>query len=208
MQDMEIHVHLILGAVLAAVLGAIIFLIAELDNPFRGSVSIGPDSIKRVYENVMKPSVMEQEAENPMAYLVALAMKLGTPRIEGTTSVAGANVPDLYFGKSEINNALGIVDKVVQRDGGTASVFVKSGGAYVRVATNLKNADGSRALGTVLDPTGPVVAQINSGEAFYGKTVILGKPYMTGYEPIRDAAGHVIGIFGVGYPESSSQDRQ
>jgi protein-S-isoprenylcysteine O-methyltransferase Ste14 len=54
-QDMEIHVHLILGAVLASMLGAVIFLIAELDNPFRGEVSIGPDSIARVYQTVMKP---------------------------------------------------------------------------------------------------------------------------------------------------------
>jgi len=53
-QDMEIHVHLILGAVLASILGAVIFLIAELDNPFRGEVSIGPESIARVYETVMK----------------------------------------------------------------------------------------------------------------------------------------------------------
>jgi hypothetical protein len=55
-QDMEIHVHLILGAVLASILGAVIFLIAELDNPFRGEVSVGPESIMRVYETVMKPS--------------------------------------------------------------------------------------------------------------------------------------------------------
>jgi len=55
MQDMEIHVHLVLGAVLAAILGAVIFLIAELDHPFRGEVSIGPESIARVYETVMKP---------------------------------------------------------------------------------------------------------------------------------------------------------
>jgi hypothetical protein len=55
MQDMEIQVHLILGAVLAAILGLIIFLIAELDNPFRGAVSIGPESLERVYEGVMKP---------------------------------------------------------------------------------------------------------------------------------------------------------
>jgi Protein of unknown function (DUF4239) len=55
MLDMEIHVHLILGSILAAVLGAIIFLIAELDHPFRGRVSVGPDSIARVYDTVMKP---------------------------------------------------------------------------------------------------------------------------------------------------------
>jgi hypothetical protein len=62
MQDMEIHVHLILGAVLAAILGAVIFLIAELDHPFRGEVSIGPESIAGVYETVMKPD--ESAADN------------------------------------------------------------------------------------------------------------------------------------------------
>jgi hypothetical protein len=46
---------LVLGGTLSAVLGAIIFLIAELDNPFRGRVSIGPDSIEQVYKTVMKP---------------------------------------------------------------------------------------------------------------------------------------------------------
>jgi hypothetical protein len=55
MQDMEVHVHLVLGAALASILGLVIFLIAELDNPFRGEVSIGPDAIVQVYEDVMKP---------------------------------------------------------------------------------------------------------------------------------------------------------
>jgi hypothetical protein len=55
MQDMEVHVHMILGAALASIIGLVIFLIAELDNPFRGQVSIGPDAITRVYEDIMKP---------------------------------------------------------------------------------------------------------------------------------------------------------
>jgi hypothetical protein len=55
MQDMEIHVHLILGAVFASLLCAVIFLIAELDQPFRGEVSIRPESIAHVYEGVMQP---------------------------------------------------------------------------------------------------------------------------------------------------------
>ena len=63
-QDMEIHVHLILGAVLASMLGAVIFLIAELDNPFRGEVSIGPESIAHVYETVMKPDESPPEKAN------------------------------------------------------------------------------------------------------------------------------------------------
>jgi hypothetical protein len=57
LQDMEIHVHLILGGVLASILALVIFLIAALDNPFRGEVSVGPDSIALVYETFMKPGV-------------------------------------------------------------------------------------------------------------------------------------------------------
>jgi hypothetical protein len=55
LQDMEIHVHLILGGILASILGAVIFLIAMLDNPFRGGIGFGPDSIVLVYETLMKP---------------------------------------------------------------------------------------------------------------------------------------------------------
>ena len=43
--------------------------------------------------------------------------------------------------------------------------------------------------------------QSKNNEAFYGDVDILGKPYTTGYEPIRDAANKVIGIYYVGYTE-------
>jgi hypothetical protein len=59
MQDMERHVHLILGGILASILGAVIFLIAELDNPFRGEVSISPDSIELAYQTGMKAETPE-----------------------------------------------------------------------------------------------------------------------------------------------------
>lgn len=54
--DMDIHVHLILGGVLALFLGIVIFLIAAMDNPFRGEVSVGPDAFQLVYDSLMKPA--------------------------------------------------------------------------------------------------------------------------------------------------------
>ena len=53
--DMEIHVHLILGGILSLFLGIVIFLIAAMDNPFRGQVSVGPDAFQLVYDTTMKP---------------------------------------------------------------------------------------------------------------------------------------------------------
>src|SRR5262245_37309149 len=51
----------------------------------------------------------------------------------------------------------------------------------------------------LLDPKGKAIVNINKGEAFYGEVDILGKPYVTGYDPIKDASGKVIGIWYVGY---------
>ena len=48
MLHMEIHVHVILGGMLSLFLGIVIFLIAALDNPFRGEVSVGPDAFQLV----------------------------------------------------------------------------------------------------------------------------------------------------------------
>jgi hypothetical protein len=68
MQDMEIHVHLILGGVLASILGTVIFLIAALDNPLRGEVSVGPEAIVLAYDRVMKPATPVSPAEpTPLA---------------------------------------------------------------------------------------------------------------------------------------------
>jgi hypothetical protein len=134
-----------------------------------------------------------------METLRSMADKLGPPKIEGMDTVVGKEVPAIYFGSTKINNNYDLVDGVVKQAGGTATIFVKSGDDYVRVATNVKKDDGSRAIGTVLDPKGKAIASIQKNEAFYGEVDILGKPYITGYEPIRDPSKNVIGIYYVGY---------
>jgi lipid-A-disaccharide synthase-like uncharacterized protein len=196
MLDMELHVHLILGSTLSAFLGLVIFLIAAMDNPFRGEVSLGSDAFQAVYETTIKPN---DAVNRSMEILITLAEKLGAPRLEGKDSVAGKEVPGLYFGATKMGNFFDVVDEVVKENGGTASLFVKAGDEYVRVATNVKKDDGSRAIGTILDPKGPVIQAIRKGGQFYGEATILGKPYMTGYEPIKDASDNVIGIYYAGY---------
>jgi Cache 3/Cache 2 fusion domain len=46
---------------------------------------------------------------------------------------------------------------------------------------------------------GTVIADIRNNKAFYGEANILGKAYITGYEPIHDSSNNVIGIYYVGY---------
>jgi hypothetical protein len=52
-RDEEVQVHLLLGGAMSLFLGIVIFMIAALDNPFHGEVSVGPDPIQLVYETLM-----------------------------------------------------------------------------------------------------------------------------------------------------------
>ena len=139
------------------------------------------------------------KVKTSMAALKAETAKLGAPKLEGKDKVGDKDVPALYFGSSKINNSFAVVDEVVKQHGGTATLFVKSGDEYVRVSTNVKKPDGSRAIATILDPNGKAIVAIKANQAFYGDVDILGKLYTTGYEPIHDGANNVIGIYYVGY---------
>ncbi len=53
MLNMELHVHAILTAVLSMFLGIVIFLVAEMDKPFRGEGLVGPEAYVLVYTSLM-----------------------------------------------------------------------------------------------------------------------------------------------------------
>jgi hypothetical protein len=144
-----------------------------------------------------------------MAALKDQTAKLGAPRIEGDEPVGGKDAPALYFGSTKMNNNFAVVDEVAKEDGRgmTATLFVKGGDdEYIRISTNVPKPDGSgRAIGTIL--SGPVLEAIQMGKPYYGKAPILGVPYVTGYEPIKDASGAIIGIYYVGYSQSDLEAR-
>ena len=144
----------------------------------------------------------DSRVASSMASLKAMAAKLGAPKLDGKEAVGGKDAPALYFGSTKINNNFEVVDAISKEDGKgmTATFFVTSGVEYIRVSTSVPKPDGSgRAIGTILDPAGKAIAEIKQGKPFYGEVTILGSPYITGYEPMRDAGGNVIGIWYVGY---------
>jgi hypothetical protein len=123
-----------------------------------------------------------------MADMKLEAGKLGAPKIEADV---------LYLGKTKINGNYELVDALKTKFGGTATIFAKKGNGFVRVSTNVMK-EGSRAVGTQLDPSGPAIAAIRQGNPYYGIVDILGKLYDTGYEPIKTAKGEILGIYYVG----------
>lgn len=133
---------------------------------------------------------------------------LGLPRAGASVLVGKESVPNISFGGSPQANNYELVDRVNSLTGAAATVFAKRGSDFIRIATNVKKPDGSRAVGTLLDPQGKAIASIRRGQSFYGVVDILGKPYMTAYEPMKNASGELIGIWYTGYQLTELQALQ
>jgi methyl-accepting chemotaxis protein len=154
-------------------------------------------------ETVRQLSTIDQlataQVDSAMRTLQDQGRLKGTPSIEGTATLGGKTVPDLRLGtESQVQN-FAIVDHVKELAGGTATLFAWDGTNFVRVSTNVLKPDGSRAIGTVLDPQGKAFAAAVQGRSFTGVVDILGSPYMTSYVPMLDDAGKLAGIWYAGY---------
>ncbi|ANA39589.1 methyl-accepting chemotaxis protein [Geobacter anodireducens] len=103
----------------------------------------------------------------------------------------------LKVGDYGVSGNFELPDKLKELCGGTATIFMGD----KRVSTNVLKADGSRAVGTALQ--GPAHDAIfKEGKPYRGKAEILGTPYFTAYDPIKDASGKTIGVLYVGVKES------
>ena len=72
-----------------------------------------------------------EDVQAAMQLLKSKAAKLGAPSINGEEAVAGKVLPALHFGATKMNNNFILVDEVQKEMGGTATIFVKSGGEFV-----------------------------------------------------------------------------
>lgn len=112
--------------------------------------------------------------------------------------INGISVPLLKGGDSDLHENNAIVDDFLTRTGAIATLFVRSGDDFVRVATSLRKENGDRAIGTKLDKASPAFAPALKGETYRGLALLFGKRYITQYQPVKDNNGNTIAILFVG----------
>jgi signal transduction histidine kinase/DNA-binding response OmpR family regulator len=126
-------------------------------------------------------------------------------------------LPKMMLGTSWLgqNNQLWmntpVVDNVKRLVGGTATIFqrINEQGDFLRVATNVKKIDETRAIGTyipAINPDGtpnPVVDAVMKGETYRGRAYVVNAWYITAYEPMFDKDGRIIGILYVGVKQEN-----
>ncbi|MCP4150735.1 MAG: methyl-accepting chemotaxis protein [bacterium] len=106
-----------------------------------------------------------------------------------------------------------VVDDVFKMVGGTTTIFQKMNaeGDMLRVCTNVKKKDNSRAIGTFIpakNPDGkanPVIQTIMQGSTYRGKAYVVNAWYLTVYEPIYNDSKEVIGVLYFGIQQEKSK---
>lgn len=116
-----------------------------------------------------------------------------------TMTIGDVRAPVLRLNGRPVDSDNRVVDEFTRQTGGSvATVFVRIENDFVRLSSSLKQADGTRAVGTFLGRDHPGYGRIIEGKSFQGMARLFGRQYMTEYIPIKDATNRIIGILFVG----------
>ncbi|MDD3288462.1 MAG: methyl-accepting chemotaxis protein [Alphaproteobacteria bacterium] len=96
----------------------------------------------------------------------------------------------LLVGNHVLNDDNATVDRITGLVGGIMTIFAGD----MRVATNVLDERGQRAIGTRLGRGEIYDTVVSSGKPYNGNAVVLGEEYLISYEPITSKTGEVIGI--------------
>ena len=129
-----------------------------------------------------------------------------------TQATTEIELPKMYMGgrwvgqNTDPNVETPVIDEIIGLVGGTATLFqrINPDGDMLRVATNVANQQGQRAIGTYIpavNPDGaanPVIETVLKGETYRGVAFVVNAWYITAYEPVRDELGDIVGMLYVG----------
>ena len=132
-------------------------------------------------------------------------------RAAAPVSTPGGRLLGVLDGGVLITRNYEIVDKIRRtvfkeeeykgRPVGTATIFQND----VRVSTNVRSADGTRAIGTQASAE-VADAVLSRGETWRGRAFVVQDWYLAAYAPIRDVSGATIGMLYVGVLERPFTD--
>jgi two-component system, NtrC family, sensor kinase len=135
-----------------------------------------------------------------------MALETAIPVLGQDDAVAGA-----LYGGILLNRRFSLVDDIrssvfgteifENKPVGTVTIFLGD----VRIATNVLQADSTRAIGTrVSEEVYRTV--LERGERFHSRAFVVNDWYLSAYDPIRNPAGDIIGILYVGLLEKKYLD--
>jgi two-component system NtrC family sensor kinase len=164
----------------------------------------GADLAKQAYIKVIPTPKARPSAETKQTS--AMCIKAAAPVFRNDGSLVG-----ILYGATLLNQNYMLVDKVKEiayrgvkykgEDIGTSTIFQGD----VRISTNVKGKDGSRATGTQLSED--VYKQVlEKGLPWMHRAFVVNNWYIAAYEPIKNIKGDIIGVLSVGILEDKFTD--
>nr|WP_315429571.1 Cache 3/Cache 2 fusion domain-containing protein [uncultured Albidiferax sp.] len=141
---------------------------------------------------------LKQRIESAAKTFAAILPERFVLDLSQQVDIQGKNTPVLRCGNRVLNLDFSIPDGFTQKTGMRATIFARVGDDFIRITTSVRKQDGERAVGTPLDRSQPAYRSALTGQSYVGYATIFGKQCMTRYDPVRDAAGQVVGILYVG----------
>jgi two-component system NtrC family sensor kinase len=164
---------------------------------------LSPTELAKEADGLTDRAFLELE-DTPRARLTPRKVEdRGLAIVSAAPLVDGGKVVGAVFGGMLLNRNFRLVDdiqNVVYKDDdyngtptGTTTLFLND----TRIATTVKRANGSRALGTRVSRE---VAErvLDSGESWVGEAFVVKDWYLSAYDPIRDGDGQIVGMLYVG----------
>ena len=100
----------------------------------------------------------------------------------------------LFAGKLLLNDNNTAADAIASAFHGTSAITLGDR----RVATSIKKPDGTRAIGTKV-AQGVADTVLRDGKVYLGEAMVVNRPVITAYKPLKDRDGNIIGALGVGF---------
>ncbi len=121
----------------------------------------------------------------------------------GSVTVEGGQmIADPMGQRIVVNDNTDFVDMIKSKTGSLCTIFLNDNAQSRRIATNVLNDQGRRAVGTYVSQ--PVYdAVVNRGQTFVGRAWVVNDWYVTAYKPIHDEYNNIVGILFVGVKEQS-----
>ncbi len=119
---------------------------------------------------------------------------------QSTGARSTVNVSKWYLNDQQLQNSVDVVDAISSMGVATATIFQRIPQGFLRISTNVRASDGSRAIGTFIPMDSPVAQAVDRGQTYTGRAWVVNDWYQTAYEPIR-INGEVKGMIYVGVPE-------
>ncbi len=166
------------------------------------------ETIKQMFER--EASLKLQTVENNLNVAKAVLINMDIQFTDTVFSVEIENqetglrhnsaLKDWWLDGNSIFGDTLLVDSLQQLFGGTITIFQKVDSGFVRLSTNVRKEDETRAVGTFIPHSSPVAQAANSGEKYIGRAFVVDDWYITAYEPIWHNDS-VVGMLYVGDKE-------